>query len=72
VRQRAGVQISAIAFGTRHGSVYVQGDRIPLPTEPAELRAIATSTDGEFFMARNRRELERALVEIAHRLPSKG
>lgn len=48
---KAGVPISTISFGTRGGSITVQGDQIPVPNDDQSLREIARRTEGEFFSA---------------------
>lgn len=55
--QQLGVPISTIAFGTDEGTVSISGERIPVPSDPETLAAIAQATGGEAFTAESAAEL---------------
>lgn len=52
-----GVPISTIAFGTDEGTVFAEGELIPVPSDPETLAAIAAATGGEAFTAESAAEL---------------
>lgn len=70
--RQAEVPVSTIAFGTRTGSIlydnpeteFVETDRIPVPVEEDNLRAIAEGTGGAFFSASSLDELEEVYANI--------
>jgi Ca-activated chloride channel family protein len=49
----AGIRVDTIAFGTPHGTVQFEGvpGVIPVPPDPATMRAIASATGGQMFDA---------------------
>ncbi|MEY2435921.1 MAG: Ca-activated chloride channel [Acidimicrobiaceae bacterium] len=47
----AHVPISTIAFGTPNGTVTVEGQRIPVPADPATMSRVAKISGGNFFEA---------------------
>ncbi len=55
--QELGVPISTIAFGTDDGTVTIDGEKIPVPSDPQTLASIAQATGGEAFTAESATEL---------------
>jgi Ca-activated chloride channel homolog len=47
----ADIAVSTISFGTPGGTIFFQGQIVPVPSNPPALRAIAEATDGRFFDA---------------------
>lgn len=54
---RSQVPVSTIAFGTAKGTIELAGKTIAVPTEPAELHQLASSTGGRTFTAASSDEL---------------
>lgn len=55
--EQMGVPISTIAFGTDSGTVTIEGERVPVPSDPDTLGVIAEATGGEAFTAESAAEL---------------
>lgn len=53
-----GVPVSTISFGTAHGYVEIEGQRIGVPVDDASLKQIADLSGGNFFSASSLGELE--------------
>ncbi|MBT0568067.1 VWA domain-containing protein [Williamsia sp. CHRR-6] len=51
------IPVSTISFGTRTGTVDLEGDRIPVPVDDDSLRRIASLSGGDFFTASSLDEL---------------
>lgn len=70
----AGIPVYTVALGTPHGMLDLgfapsQFRRmVPVPPDPATLRAIADRTGGEFFAARDTKSLHTAYVKLGSRL----
>jgi len=62
----AKVPVSTIAFGTENGTVFIEGNRIPVPVNKDALRTIAETTDGRFFEASTENELKRVYADIGN------
>lgn len=60
----AGVSVSTIAFGTDDATVRSQGQVVEVPVDSTALEAIAEGTDGRFFEAASRSELEAIYQEV--------
>ncbi|MET9211204.1 MULTISPECIES: VWA domain-containing protein [unclassified Nocardia] len=64
----AGVTVSTISLGTASGVVDIPDSagsaRVPVPTDPDSLRAIAELADGEFHSAASLPELDAALTGL--------
>ncbi|HWC09924.1 MAG TPA: hypothetical protein VG455_01755, partial [Acidimicrobiales bacterium] len=60
----AKVPVSAIAFGTDEGRVYVEGSAVPVPVNKESLRRLADATEGSFFEASSEKELKRVYADI--------
>ncbi|MFN2607837.1 MAG: VWA domain-containing protein [Acidimicrobiales bacterium] len=56
--------VSTIAFGTDNGTVYVEGNPVPVPVNKDALRRIADQTNGSFFEASSARELKKVYADI--------
>lgn len=59
-----GVPISTIAFGTRHGSIILDGQVVPVPVDTTEMDAIARLSGGQTYAATNIGELNRSYAAI--------
>jgi Ca-activated chloride channel family protein len=62
--QKAGVQVSTIAFGTDTGTVTYDGQTIPVPADKPTLSFLAQSTGGSFHTATSVQELESVFANI--------
>lgn len=62
----AGVPIDTIAFGTQNGTVNIQGEDIPVPTDVAAMAAIAQSSGGRSFTAETADQLGASYSKISH------
>ncbi|MCL2781858.1 MAG: VWA domain-containing protein [Actinomycetia bacterium] len=62
--QAAKTPVSTIAFGTDSGTVYLQGERIPVPADKAALRTLASQTGGSFHTATTESELRKVYANI--------
>jgi Ca-activated chloride channel family protein len=60
----AKVPVSAIAFGTEEGTVYVEGNPVQVPVNKESLRRLADLTEGSFFEASSEKELKRVYADI--------
>jgi len=56
--------VSTIAFGTDTGTVYVEGNPVPVPVNKDALRRIADQTSGSFFEASSAKELKKVYADI--------
>ncbi len=56
--EERGVPISTISFGTLHGTVDIEGQRIPVPVDDPSLEEIAALSGGEAFTASSLSQLE--------------
>jgi len=54
-----GVPISTISFGTEHGEVEVNGERVPVPVDDQMMKKIADLSGGESYTASNIEELNK-------------
>jgi Ca-activated chloride channel family protein len=76
--KEAGMRVYTVALGTPHGVLRRDfgggfgfgfgGSAIPVPPDPATLRAIARTTDGQFFEARSAKSLHAAYANLGSRL----
>ncbi len=60
----ARVPIDTIAFGTASGSVTIQGETVPVPSDPATMKAIAAGSGGKSFTATSGKELKSVYSQI--------
>jgi Ca-activated chloride channel family protein len=81
----AGIPVYTVALGTPNGTLqfgfarppqgfpggFGQGRRVPVPPDPATLRAIADHTGGQFFAARDAKSLQSAYSKLGSRLGRK-
>jgi Ca-activated chloride channel family protein len=80
----AGIPVYTVALGTPNGSLnfggggfpggpgaYPGGRRVPVPPDPATLRAIAVRTGGQFFAAQSAKSLQSAYSKLGSRLGRK-
>ncbi len=61
----AGVPVSTIAYGTQHGEVRVEGQRIRVPVDAPALAALAAGTGGTAYEAADGEELEEVYDDVA-------
>jgi Ca-activated chloride channel family protein len=59
-----GVPISTIAFGTKNGSIQMDGKQVAVPVSTDQLRTIARLSGGQFYSATNVGELEKTYDAI--------
>jgi Ca-activated chloride channel family protein len=77
----AGIPVYTVALGTPNGALYLGGGfpgagpfgghRVPVPPDPATLRAIADRTGGEFFAAQSAKSVQAAYKRLGSRLGRK-
>jgi Ca-activated chloride channel family protein len=75
----AGIPVYTVALGTPNGSLDLNGGgfsgpfggRIPVPPDPATLKAIAVRTGGQFFAAQSARSLQSAYSKLGSHLGRK-
>ncbi|MEE8599795.1 VWA domain-containing protein [Euzebya tangerina] len=58
--EQADIAVSTISFGTREGTIFFQGQIVPVPSNGRALEAIADDTGGRFYDA----ESAEALTEV--------
>jgi len=58
------VPVSTIAFGTGSGTLYLDGDTVPVPVDHATLSKIAIDTGGSYTAAASESELEHAYEHL--------
>ncbi len=61
---QAKVPVSTIAFGTDAGTVFVEGNPVPVPVNKESLRQLAEDTRGSFFEASTEKELKKVYADI--------
>ena len=66
--QDAGVPVTTIAYGTDSGTVEVDGEIVPVPADPAAMKAIADATKGTFFEAATAKQLKAVYDDIQGRV----
>ncbi|MDL9935850.1 VWA domain-containing protein [Gordonia sp. ABSL1-1] len=59
-----GVPVSTISFGTRTGTVELEGDRVPVPVDDKSLKQIANLSGGNFFTAGSLDELNKVYEKL--------
>lgn len=59
-----GVPISTISFGTRTGSIDMDGERVPVPVKTDQMKTIAQLAGGQSYTATNIDELNRSYNAI--------
>ncbi len=60
----AKIPIDTIAFGTPRGTVTIQGEQVPVPADPATMKAIAAGSGGKSFTATSGSELKAVYAQI--------
>lgn len=58
------IPVNTISFGTRGGTVDLEGDRIPVPVDDDSLRRIAQLSGGKFFTASSLDELNQVYENL--------
>lgn len=66
--REAGVPVSTIAYGTRSGTVEVDGQLIPVPVDRDALAQLAIDTDGTSFAAESEQELSSVYDDIGSQI----
>ncbi len=64
----AGVPVSTIAYGTPSGTVAIQGETVPVPSDPAAMKQVANTTGGKFFEATSAGQLKKVYQDIQARV----
>ncbi len=60
----AQVPVDTIAFGTASGTVTIQGETVPVPSDPGTMKAIAAGSGGKSFTATSGKELNAVYSQI--------
>jgi Ca-activated chloride channel family protein len=66
--KEAHVRVSTIAYGTKNGTVRVNGEDFAVPVKANELRALASTTGGKFLQATSAAELRSAYTTLGRDL----
>lgn len=64
----AGVPITTIAYGTDGGEIEIEGETVPVPSDPVAMQDIAATTSGQFFEAASASELRAVYADIQGRV----
>lgn len=62
--KQAKVPVDTIAFGTRDGTVQIQGEQVPVPADPDTMAQIARETGGKSFTASSASQLKSVYDQI--------
>ncbi|MDV6310726.1 VWA domain-containing protein [Gordonia amicalis] len=62
------IPVSTISFGTRTGTVELEGDRVPVPVDDDSLRKIANLSGGDFFTAASLDELNKVYEKLQNEI----
>jgi Ca-activated chloride channel family protein len=62
--KKAQVPISAISFGTSHGTVNIDGKDVPVSVDDASLSEIARLSGGDFYKAATAAELKKVYTDL--------
>jgi Ca-activated chloride channel family protein len=62
--KQASVPVDTIAFGTQQGVVDIQGQAVPVPSDPAAMARIARESGGKSFTAKSASQLHSVYDEI--------
>jgi Ca-activated chloride channel family protein len=62
--KQAKIPVDTIAFGTRDGTVQIQGELVPVPADPDTMAEIADETGGKSFTASNAKQLKSVYDQI--------
>jgi Ca-activated chloride channel homolog len=63
-----GVPISTISFGTPHGSVEVNNERVPVPVDDKMMQKVAELSGGESYTASNLEELNKVYETLQNQV----
>lgn len=66
--KEAGVPVSVIAFGTDHGSIDLDGTRVPVPLDTDAMRQIARISGGDFHTAHTAAELRSVYSQLGEQI----
>ncbi len=66
--KKAGVPVSVIAFGTNHGTVDVDGERVAVPLDTDAMRQIADISGGDFHTAHTAEELRKVYAQLGEQI----
>jgi Ca-activated chloride channel family protein len=66
--KKANTPVSTIAFGTDSGTVDVQGQTVPVPSDKPTLRGLAQATGGSFHTAASVEELKSVYNDIGSQI----
>ncbi|SFQ56375.1 Ca-activated chloride channel family protein [Amycolatopsis arida] len=66
--KQQGVPVSAISFGTSHGTVVIEGKEIPVEVDDESMREIARLSGGEFYKAATAEELKKVYASLGEQI----
>ncbi len=64
----AHIPISTISFGTRYGTVDIQGERLPVPVDDDSLAKVAQLSGGEFYPAQSNQQIHQVYDTLVHQI----
>jgi len=66
--KKKSVPVSTISFGTRYGTVNINGTRAPVPVDEPSMRQIATIAGGDFYTASSVSDLKTIYSTLAEQI----
>lgn len=64
----AGIPVSTISFGTRYGTIEIEGERTGVAVDDASMRTIAELSGGQFFTAASEEDLRQVYAELGEQI----
>jgi len=62
------VPISAISFGTSHGTVEIEGREVPVDVDDGSLQEVARLSDGQFYQAGSAEQLKEVYADLGEQI----
>lgn len=62
------IPVSTISFGTSHGFVEIEGERVPVNVDDEAMRTVAGMTDGHFYKAATAEKLEEVYKDLGEQI----
>lgn len=66
--RKSGIPVSTIAFGTQHGTVDIDGNPAPVPTDVPAMKEIASLSGGDFFEATSADEVNKVYDTLGQQI----
>src|SRR5699024_10624327 len=62
------IPVSTISFGTSHGFVEIEGERVPVNVDDGAMRTVARITDGQYYKAATADELKDVYEDLREQI----